>query len=134
LLWVLKISSTPRFLCQVKLEVPCRQILRHVKDLLRSHGDEYTNFLYLSPILPLAPEISLLTEPPASTGGCQSALVDKLGDSPVPWSTSQSPGMNNRPVEAAVLRRQSDPIITNPLIAEALRRKRTDKPKYSLNT
>jgi hypothetical protein len=24
---------------EVKLEVPCRKILRHVKDILKSHGD-----------------------------------------------------------------------------------------------
>jgi hypothetical protein len=39
------------------------------------------------------PEMSLLTGPPDSTGGCQSALVDKLGVNPNqchhPWSTSQ---------------------------------------------
>jgi hypothetical protein len=36
---VIKIRSTPSFVWKVKLEVPCRKILRHVKDLLKSHGD-----------------------------------------------------------------------------------------------
>jgi hypothetical protein len=64
------------------------------------------------------PEMSLLTGPPDSNGGCQSALVDELG-----FSLSQfrhtfvhiayHPAMNNRPVEAAVLRRESHPIIAN---------------------
>jgi hypothetical protein len=76
--------------------VPCRKILRHVKDLMKSHGDGWTKFSFPSPILLLAPEMPLLTGPPDRTGGCQSALVDKLGVSPVdiiiPWSTSQSSG------------------------------------------
>jgi hypothetical protein len=54
-------------------------ILRHVKDLLKSHGDGYTKFSFPSPILLLAPEMSLLTGPPDSTVWCRSALVDKLG-------------------------------------------------------
>jgi hypothetical protein len=32
------IRSTPSFGWEVKPEVPCRKILRHVKDLLKSHG------------------------------------------------------------------------------------------------
>jgi hypothetical protein len=36
---VIKICSTPSFAWEVKLEVPCCKILRHVKDLLKSHGD-----------------------------------------------------------------------------------------------
>jgi hypothetical protein len=35
----IKIRSTPYFGWEVKPEVPCRKILRHVKDLLKSHGD-----------------------------------------------------------------------------------------------
>jgi hypothetical protein len=35
----IKIRSTPSFGWEVKPEVPCRKILRHVKDLLKSHGD-----------------------------------------------------------------------------------------------
>jgi hypothetical protein len=35
----IKISSTHSFGWEVKLDVPCRKILRHVKDLLKSHGD-----------------------------------------------------------------------------------------------
>jgi hypothetical protein len=33
---VIKICSTPSFGCEVKPEVPCRKILRHVKDVLKS--------------------------------------------------------------------------------------------------
>jgi hypothetical protein len=40
----IKIRSTPSFGCEVKREVPCSKILRHVKDLLKSHGDRYTKF------------------------------------------------------------------------------------------
>jgi hypothetical protein len=61
--------------------------------------------------------MSLQTGPPDSTGGCQSALVDKLGVSPGPSSMVHiinHPGMNIRPVEAVGLRRQSCPIIANP--------------------
>jgi hypothetical protein len=36
----IKIRSTPSVGWEVKLEVPCRKILWHVKDLLMSHGDE----------------------------------------------------------------------------------------------
>jgi hypothetical protein len=39
LLRAIKIRSTPSFGWEVKPEVPCRKILRHVKDLLKSHGD-----------------------------------------------------------------------------------------------
>jgi hypothetical protein len=59
-----------------------------------------------------------LTGPPDSTGGCQIALVDKLGVSLRYYHhtmvhIAHHPMMNNRPVEAAVLRRLSYPIITN---------------------
>jgi hypothetical protein len=59
----IKIRSTPSFGREVKPEAPCRKILLHVKDLLKSHGAK-TKFSFLSPILLLAPEISLLTGPP----------------------------------------------------------------------
>jgi hypothetical protein len=36
----IKIGSTPSFGWEVKPEVPCPKILRHVKDLLKSHGEE----------------------------------------------------------------------------------------------
>jgi hypothetical protein len=36
----IKISSTPSFGWEVKPEVRCRKILRHVKDLLKSNRDE----------------------------------------------------------------------------------------------
>jgi hypothetical protein len=78
----IKIRCTPSFGCEVKPEVPYRKFLRHVKDLLKSKGDGQTNFSFPSPILLHAPERSLLTGPPDSTGGCQSALVYKLGVSP----------------------------------------------------
>jgi hypothetical protein len=35
----IKIRSTPSFEWEVQLEVQCRKILRHVKDLLKSRGD-----------------------------------------------------------------------------------------------
>jgi hypothetical protein len=35
----IKILSTPSFGWEIKPEVPCRNILRHVKYLLKSHGD-----------------------------------------------------------------------------------------------
>jgi hypothetical protein len=35
----IKIRSTLSFEWEVKPEIPCRKILRHVKDLLKSHGD-----------------------------------------------------------------------------------------------
>jgi len=33
----IKIHSTPSFRWEVKLEVLCHKILRHVKDILKSH-------------------------------------------------------------------------------------------------
>jgi hypothetical protein len=62
--------------------------------------------------------MSLLTGPPASIGGCQSALADKLGVSLSQYHhttvhIANHPGMNNGPVEVAVQRRQSHPIIAN---------------------
>jgi hypothetical protein len=38
-----------------------------------------TKLSYPSPIILLATEMPLLTGPPDSTGGCQSALVNELG-------------------------------------------------------
>jgi hypothetical protein len=35
----IKIRSTPFFGWKVKPVVPCRKILRHVKDILKYHGD-----------------------------------------------------------------------------------------------
>jgi hypothetical protein len=85
----IKIRSTPSFGWEVKLEVPCRKILRHdISRIPRS-----SHFLR---VFSYSLQRWLLTGPPDSTGGCQSALVDKFGVSPsdtiVPWSTSQSPG------------------------------------------
>jgi hypothetical protein len=62
--------------------------------------------------------MSRMTRPPDSTGCCQSALVNKLGVSLSQYhltmvDIANHPGMNNRPVETAVLRRQSYPIIAN---------------------
>jgi hypothetical protein len=64
------------------------------------------------------PEMSLLTGSPGSTDGCQSALVDELGVSPSRYHHTTvhiaiTKGWILRPVKAAVLRRQSHPIITN---------------------
>jgi hypothetical protein len=36
----IKIRSTPSFGWEVEPEVPCRKILRHVKELLKTNGDE----------------------------------------------------------------------------------------------
>jgi hypothetical protein len=36
----IKTISTPSFEWNVKPEVPCHKILRHVKGLLKSYGDE----------------------------------------------------------------------------------------------
>jgi hypothetical protein len=112
------IRSTPSFGWEVKLEVPCHKILRHVKDLLKFHGNTSTKFSFPSPTLPLTPEMSRIAEPSGSTGGCQSALVDKLEVSLSQYHHTMvhityHPGMNNRLVEAAVLRCQSHPIIAN---------------------
>jgi hypothetical protein len=40
ILRVIKIRSTPSFGWEIKSQVTCRKILRHVKGLLKSHGDE----------------------------------------------------------------------------------------------
>jgi hypothetical protein len=95
-LTAINIRSTPSFGWEVKREFPCRKILRHVKDLLKSHENGWTKFLFPSPILLLAPE---MTMPPDSTGGLP-----------------KRSGMDNRSVETAVRRRRSYPIITNLLV------------------
>jgi hypothetical protein len=38
-LMMIKVHSTPSFRWEVKPEVSCHKIFRHVKDLLKSHGD-----------------------------------------------------------------------------------------------
>jgi hypothetical protein len=35
----IKMRSTPSFGLEVTPDVPCRKILRHYKDLLKSHGE-----------------------------------------------------------------------------------------------
>jgi hypothetical protein len=71
------------------------------------------------PVLGAATEMSLLTGPPDSTGGCQSTLVDNVGVSPSQYHPSSMVhitshlGMNKRPTEAAVPRCQSRPIIAS---------------------
>jgi hypothetical protein len=54
----IKIHSTPSFGWEVKPEIPCRNILWHVKDLLRS----FAHSSYL-------PQMSLLVGLPESSGG-----------------------------------------------------------------
>jgi hypothetical protein len=44
------LRAIPSFGWEVKPEIPCRKILRHVKELLESHGDGQTKFLFHSPI------------------------------------------------------------------------------------
>jgi hypothetical protein len=73
-LGAIKIRSTPSFGWEVKLEVPCRKILWHAKDLLKSHGDGQTKFSFPSPTVPRASEMSQMAGPPDSTGGCQRCL------------------------------------------------------------
>jgi hypothetical protein len=68
----IKIRTTPSFGYEVKAEVPCHKILRHIKDLLRSHGGPFSYSF----------QMSLVAGPPDSTAGCQSALVDELGVRP----------------------------------------------------
>jgi hypothetical protein len=87
----IKIHITPSFGWEVKPEVPCRKILRHVKDISKSQCDGETKFSFPSPILLLVPEMSLLTGPPDSTGGCQSALVDELGFIPSQYHHTMGP-------------------------------------------
>jgi hypothetical protein len=48
----IKIRSTPSFGWSVKPEVPCRKILRHVKN------HEYANFSFLRPFFLLTPDVS----------------------------------------------------------------------------
>jgi hypothetical protein len=60
-LWIFfkgdKIRSTPFFEWEVKPEVPCRKSLRHVKDVLKPHGDGQTILISFAH-LPFAPEMS----------------------------------------------------------------------------
>jgi hypothetical protein len=64
----IKIRSVRSFEWEVKPEVPCRKILRHVKDLVMSHGNKL-NFHFL-----LLPPTSIRDvsdgRKPDSTGGC----------------------------------------------------------------
>jgi hypothetical protein len=114
----------------------------------KSHGDRDTKFSFPTSILILAPEMSLLTGPSDSTGGCHRCVCCKdrkrvlvtarhvsadrttgqywqlpecFGRQVRSYSQFISsyhgphrnhPGVNNRPVEATVLRRQSHPIRT----------------------
>jgi hypothetical protein len=43
----IKIRNTHSFGWEVKREVPCRKILRHVKDLLKSHRTDRLNSRFL---------------------------------------------------------------------------------------
>jgi hypothetical protein len=65
----IKIRSTLSSGWEIKPDVPCLKILRHLKYLLKSHGDEETEFSFPSTTLPLAPEMSRMAGPPDSTGG-----------------------------------------------------------------
>jgi hypothetical protein len=100
----IKICNTPSFGWEIKPEVPCK-ILRHVNELLKSHGDEYTIFSFYSPIFYCSRGVS---------GDGQSAVVVKLGVSPsrsrlLTCSYRYHRGILQKP-EAAVLKRQSYPI------------------------
>jgi hypothetical protein len=54
----IKIRSTLSFGWEVKLEVPCRKILRHVKDSLRYFRHRYAKFSLLRPFILLVPDVS----------------------------------------------------------------------------
>jgi hypothetical protein len=100
----IKICNTPSFGWEVKPEVPCK-ILRHVNELLKSHGDEYTKFSFHSPIFYCSRGVS---------GDGQSAVVVKLGVSPsrsrlLTGSYRYHRGILQKP-KVAVLKRQSYPI------------------------
>jgi hypothetical protein len=72
------ILKTSSFGWEVKSEVPCRKILRHVKDLLelpREQIDEIISFAH-SPIR--SRDVSC-DGTARSIGGCHNALVDELG-------------------------------------------------------
>jgi hypothetical protein len=56
----IKVRSTPSFEWKVKPGVSCGKILRHVTDLLQSHGDGQTKLSFPLPILLLAPGMYLL--------------------------------------------------------------------------
>jgi hypothetical protein len=55
--WI-KIRSTPSFGWEVKPEVLCRKILRHVKVRWRIKGTEYVKFSFLRPFLLFAIDAS----------------------------------------------------------------------------
>jgi hypothetical protein len=78
----IKIRSTPSFEWEVKSEVPCRKILRHVKDLLTSHGDGQTKFSFLRPFSYSLQRCLCWQDRQTVLVACQSALVDKLGVCP----------------------------------------------------
>jgi hypothetical protein len=45
----IEVRGTPSFGWEVKPEVPCPKILRHVKDVLKSHGMNRLNSHFLLP-------------------------------------------------------------------------------------
>jgi hypothetical protein len=104
LLRAIKIRSTPSFEWEVKTEVPCRKILRHVK---RSRGKVLTS----SSIPPTCPRCLCWYD-------YQRALVDESGVIPSrnhhhhgsPCSNITR-GMNNRPVGGRSSETQSHPIL-----------------------
>jgi hypothetical protein len=107
----IKFRITHSFAWEVKPEVPCCKILRHVKDPLRYYRYWYAKFSLLRPFLLFAPDVSV--------GGTSREL----------WWTSQelSPagiiitmvslcshitlGINNRPVGGCSSETKSHPII-----------------------
>jgi hypothetical protein len=83
----IKIRSTPSFKWGVKPQVPCRKILRHIKNSCSPTEMDRLSSIFLLPSPTRSRDVS---------GGGQSALVDKLGVSPswyhLPRYTSLSPG------------------------------------------
>jgi hypothetical protein len=69
---VSEVCSTPSFRWEVKPEVPCCEILRHVKDLLKPTGTDRLNSHFLHPF-------SYSLQSCLCWQDCQSALVDKFG-------------------------------------------------------
>jgi hypothetical protein len=100
----IKIRSTPSFGWEVKPEFPCRKILRYVKDPLTRQRYWIRKMLIPSLISPSRSRY-LLVGLPATSG--RRVRSYHHHDSPLIFTW----GMNNKPVMAAVLRRQSHPII-----------------------
>jgi hypothetical protein len=94
ILTAIKIRSIPSFGWEVKLEVPCRKILRHVKNPL-THLQELLCEI-LTPSIPLTgSQMSLLVGLPQGSGGrvrSFTQLASSLSSSPCLSTFSYHPG------------------------------------------